>query len=109
MVCCTRRHGCRPASDGAGLGRANAHGLAVAQRQPLRGAIVTYGGVSLFVAIFVIGTVGLLLEWARARGLTQIFGPKGFSALDGMGLLVKGFDQRPALGIAYNPAYYAAL
>ncbi len=48
-------------------------------------------------------------EWARARGLTQVYGPKGFSALDGMGLLVKGFEYRPALGIPYNPAYYAAL
>ena len=48
-------------------------------------------------------------QWARARGLTQVYGPKGFSALDGMGLLVKGFEHRPALGIAYNPDYYAAL
>jgi GNAT superfamily N-acetyltransferase len=48
-------------------------------------------------------------EWARARGLTQVYGPKGFSALDGMGLLVKGFQHRPALGIPYNPDYYAAL
>ena len=43
------------------------------------------------------------IEWARARGLTQIYGPKGFSVLDGMGLLVKGFEHRPALGISYNP------
>ena len=55
------------------------------------------------------GLFNAAFEWARARGLTQVYGPKGFSALDGMGLLVKGFDQRPALGIAYNPAYYAAL
>ena len=55
------------------------------------------------------GLFNAACEWARARGLTQVYGPKGFSALDGMGLLVKGFDQRPALGIAYNPAYYAAL
>jgi hypothetical protein len=48
-------------------------------------------------------------EWARARGLTKVYGPKGFSALDSMGLLVKGFEHRPALGIAYNPAYYATL
>jgi hypothetical protein len=47
--------------------------------------------------------------WAQARGLTQVYGPKGFSALDGMGLLVKGFEHRPALGIPYNPDYYAAL
>lgn len=48
-------------------------------------------------------------NWARARGLNKIIGPKGFSALDGMGLLVKGFEHRPALGIPYNPPYYPAL
>jgi hypothetical protein len=47
--------------------------------------------------------------WIRRRSLTRIYGPKGFTALDGMGLLVKGFDRRPALGIPYNPSYYAAL
>ncbi len=48
-------------------------------------------------------------DWARTRGLNKIIGPKGFSALDGMGLLVKGFEHRPALGIQYNPPYYSAL
>ena len=48
-------------------------------------------------------------EWARARGLTRITGPKGFTALDGMGLLVKGFEHRAALGQAYNPPYYDSL
>lgn len=47
--------------------------------------------------------------WARQQGLTQIIGPKGFSALDGLGLLVKGFEYHPALGIPYNPAYYTGL
>jgi hypothetical protein len=47
--------------------------------------------------------------WARARGLNKIVGPKGMTALDGLGLLVKGFEHRPALGIPYNPAYYAKL
>ena len=47
--------------------------------------------------------------WARGRGLNRIYGPKGFTALDGMGLLVKGFEHRPALGIPYNPPYYAGL
>jgi hypothetical protein len=47
--------------------------------------------------------------WARARGLTKIFGPKGFTPLDGFGLLVKGFEHRPAFGLPYNPAYYPAL
>jgi hypothetical protein len=44
--------------------------------------------------------------WACARGLNKIHGPKGFTALDGMGLLVKGFDHRAALGQAYNPPFY---
>ena len=47
--------------------------------------------------------------WARARGLTKILGPKGFTPLDGFGLLVKGFELRPAFGLPYNPAYYPAL
>ena len=48
-------------------------------------------------------------DWARSRGLNNIFGPKGFAALDGIGLLVKGFEHRPALGVPYNPPYYPAL
>jgi hypothetical protein len=48
-------------------------------------------------------------DWARARGLTRIVGPKGFTPLDGFGLLVKGFEHRPAYGLPYNPAYYVDL
>ena len=48
-------------------------------------------------------------EWARSRGLTKMIGPKGFTALDGLGLLVKGFERRPALGLPYNPPYYVDL
>lgn len=48
-------------------------------------------------------------DWARSRGLDLIFGPKGFTPLDGFGLLVKGFEHRPAFGLPYNPAYYVNL
>jgi len=48
-------------------------------------------------------------DWARKQGLHNIIGPKGFSALDGLGLLVKGFEHRPAFGLPYNPPYYAEL
>ncbi|MBN2388513.1 MAG: hypothetical protein JXB85_15960 [Anaerolineales bacterium] len=48
-------------------------------------------------------------DWARMRGLEQLFGPKGFTALDGLGLLVKGFERRPALGLPYNLPYYSTL
>jgi hypothetical protein len=48
-------------------------------------------------------------DWARSRGLDRMVGPKGFSVLDGMGLLVKGYEHRPAFGIPYNPPYYQGL
>ncbi|MFN2274626.1 MAG: hypothetical protein ACK2TX_07245 [Anaerolineales bacterium] len=48
-------------------------------------------------------------EWARARGLDQIVGPRGFGAMDGAGLLVEGFEHRPAFGIPYNLPYYREL
>ncbi|MCS7056974.1 MAG: hypothetical protein NZM18_12475 [Thermoflexales bacterium] len=47
--------------------------------------------------------------WARRRGLERIEGPKGMTALDGLGLLVAGFEHRPALGIPYNRDYYPKL
>jgi len=47
--------------------------------------------------------------WAKARGLNEIYGPKGFAALNGMGMLTRGFEHRPAFGIPYNYEYYPAL
>lgn len=45
--------------------------------------------------------------WAKARGLTRLVGPKGFLTVgEGLGLLVEGFEHRPAFGIPYNPPYY---
>jgi hypothetical protein len=48
-------------------------------------------------------------EWAKKLGLTKIIGPRGFSSLDGLGMLVEGFEHRPAFGIPYNPPYYPEL
>jgi len=48
-------------------------------------------------------------DWADKRGLDKIQGPHGFTALDGLGLLVKGFEFTPALGLPYNPEYYEEL
>ncbi len=48
-------------------------------------------------------------KWARRSGLTKILGPRGYSSLDGLGMLVKGFEHRPAFGIPYNPPYYPEL
>ncbi len=47
--------------------------------------------------------------WCRQQGLTSMFGPKGFSALDGMGMLVNGFEHIPAFGQPYNHLYYPEL
>jgi hypothetical protein len=49
------------------------------------------------------------MDWARQKGLGKMIGPKGFNALNGMGLLVKGFELRPAMGIPYNLSYYPRL
>ena len=48
-------------------------------------------------------------DWARVHDLTRILGPKGFTVLDGFGLLVKGFEYRPAFGLPYTPPYYPEL
>lgn len=46
-------------------------------------------------------------EWARARGLNQLVGPKGLSLFDGYGMIVSGYEHRPAMTMMnYNPPYY---
>lgn len=47
-----------------------------------------------------------VFQWALDRGHDQVYGPKGLLQGDGIGLLVKGFDLVPAMGIAYNFPYY---
>ena len=50
---------------------------------------------------------GAAEDWARARGLDRLVGPKGFLTVgEGLGLLIEGFEHRPTFGIPYNPAYY---
>ncbi len=44
--------------------------------------------------------------WSRARGLNKLVGPKGFIPFDGIGMLYRGFDHPPAMGIPYNYDYY---
>jgi GNAT superfamily N-acetyltransferase len=49
------------------------------------------------------------IAWAKARGLNRMVGPKGFGALDGYGMLIEGFEFRPAMTMMnYNPPYYPA-
>lgn len=48
-------------------------------------------------------------DWAKRRGLSQLVGPRGFGALDGLGLLVQGHEYVPAMGIPYHLPYYERL
>ena len=51
-----------------------------------------------------------VFEWARARGLNRVAGPKGFGPLDGYGILVEGFEHRQLMTMMnYNHPYYPAL
>ncbi len=51
-----------------------------------------------------------LFEWAHARGLDAVVGPKGFGPLDGYGVLVEGFEHRQMMTMMnYNYPYYPQL
>jgi len=52
------------------------------------------------------GLFQAVFDWAKERSLDQIIGPKGLAQGDSLGMLVEGFDYKPAIGIAYNPSYY---
>lgn len=48
-------------------------------------------------------------DWAHDQGLEEMVGPRGLIGSDGGGVLVDGFDYRPAMGIPYNLTYYDSL
>ncbi len=51
-----------------------------------------------------------VFEWAKARGLDHIVGPKGFGPLDGYGIQVEGFENRQMMNMMnYNYPYYSKL
>lgn len=50
------------------------------------------------------------LEWARARKLSRIIGPQGFSSMAGGGILIEGFEHPSAMTMMlYNYPYYRTL
>jgi GNAT superfamily N-acetyltransferase len=56
---------------------------------------------ALFDAVF---------DWAKARGLDTVMGPKGMGPLDGYGILVLGHEHRNTMTMLnYNHAYYQQL
>ncbi|MBV6396162.1 MAG: hypothetical protein HFACDABA_01755 [Anaerolineales bacterium] len=51
-----------------------------------------------------------VLDWARARGMDTLIGPKGLSPFDGYGIQVQGFEQRQMMTMMnYNFDYYPKL
>lgn len=51
-----------------------------------------------------------VFDWARARGLDTVIGPKGLSPFDGYGILIEGFEQRQMMTMMnYNYDYYPKL
>jgi len=49
------------------------------------------------------------IRWVRSQQLDMLIGPRGFNVFDGIGMLVKGFEYRPAFGLPYNLPYYPEL
>lgn len=45
-------------------------------------------------------------EWARAKGMTRLVGPLGFTDLDREGTLVEGFEELSTMATIYNHPYY---
>lgn len=52
------------------------------------------------------GLLDSAFNWGKAHGADLLFGPKGFSRMNGSGLLVEGFDHRATVGVPYNLPYY---
>jgi len=47
-----------------------------------------------------------VVEWGKARGMTGIHGPLGFSDMDNEGMLIKGFEELATMASIYNYPYY---
>jgi GNAT superfamily N-acetyltransferase len=71
------------------------------------------GFFGLFECVDDAGVARALFEaasaWLRAKGFTSVVGPMSYSTNYECGLLIEGFDMPPAVMMAYNPPYYAAL
>ncbi|TSA28799.1 MAG: hypothetical protein D4R67_03190 [Bacteroidetes bacterium] len=50
--------------------------------------------------------IDTVAAWGKAKGMTGIHGPLGFSDMDNEGMLIEGFDQLAIMTSIYNHAYY---
>jgi len=61
------------------------------------GYLETYEDKEVFRAI-----LGRIEDWARAKGMTKIVGPYGFSDQDPEGYLIEGFEHRATIATYHN-------
>ena len=47
-----------------------------------------------------------VIAWAKAKGMTHLHGPLGFTDFDNEGALIHGFDQMSTMATIYNHPYY---
>lgn len=47
-----------------------------------------------------------VIRFGKARGMTQIVGPLGFTDFDPEGMLVEGYDRLSTMALIYNHPYY---
>lgn len=52
--------------------------------------------------------IAAVKSWGKARGMTQIEGPLGFTDMDAEGMLVEGFEELSTMSTTYNYPYYAS-
>lgn len=45
-------------------------------------------------------------QWGRAKGMTEMVGPLGYTDMDPEGMLIEGFDQLGTMATIYNYPYY---
>lgn len=51
-----------------------------------------------------------VFDWAKARGMNRLVGPKGFGPLDGYGIQIEGFEHHQMMNMMnYNYPYYRDL
>jgi GNAT superfamily N-acetyltransferase len=55
------------------------------------------------------GLFSAAFDWAKSRNLETMVGPRGMNPTEATGMLVEGFEHRPAMNIPYNFAYYDRL
>ena len=53
--------------------------------------------------------ISRVVEWGKAKGMTKLKGPLGFSDMDKEGLLVEGFENLSLSTCIYNFPYYGEL